>query len=132
VRCVVRPREIPADFLREWGASVVNADLKEPVSLPPTLVGVHTVIDASTARPEESIRKVDWVGKLALIQTAEAMNVQRYIFYSIIDCDKHPSIPLMSIKTCTETFLQKTELNYSIFRLCCFMQATIGNFAVLF
>jgi NADPH:quinone reductase-like Zn-dependent oxidoreductase len=28
VKCVVRPREIPADFLRDWGATVINADLK--------------------------------------------------------------------------------------------------------
>merc|ERR1712070_82945 len=130
VRCIVRPREIPADFLREWGASVVNADLKDPASIPPSFVGVHTVIDAATARPEESIRKIDWAGKIALIQTAEAMKIQRYIFYSILECDKYPSIPLMNIKACTEDFIESTGLNFTIFRLCGFMQAIIGNYAI--
>lgn len=28
VRCLVRPRPAPADFLRDWGAIVVNVSLK--------------------------------------------------------------------------------------------------------
>ena len=71
VRCIVRPRQNPADFLRDWGATTVQADLGDPTSLPATLVGVHTVIDCSTARPEESTQKVDWVGKRSLIQCAQ-------------------------------------------------------------
>lgn len=130
VRCIVRPREIPADFLRDWGASVVNADLKDPASIPAALVGVHAVIDAATARPEESIQKIDWEGKVALVQTAQAMGIQRYIFFSILDCDKHPSVPLMSIKACTEEFIKDTGINYTIFRLCGLMQAIIGNYAI--
>ena len=58
VRCMVRPRPLPADFLRDWGASTVQGDLLKPESLPAALVGIHTVIDASSARPEESVEKV--------------------------------------------------------------------------
>ncbi len=71
VRCIVRPRQNPADFLRDWGATTVQADLGDPSSLPATLVGIHTVIDCATARPEESTQKVDWEGKKALIQCAQ-------------------------------------------------------------
>jgi putative NADH-flavin reductase len=81
VKCIVRPREIPADFLREWGATVINADLTDPSSIPTAMVGIHTVIDAATARPEESIEKVDWLGKVALVQTAQAMRIQRFVFF---------------------------------------------------
>lgn len=130
VRCIVRPREIPADFLRDWGASVVNADLKDFASIPTALVGIHTVIDAATARPEESIQKIDWEGKVALVQTAQAMGIQRYIFFSILDCDKYTSVPLMNIKSCTEDLIRSTGMNFTIFRLCGFMQAIIGNYAV--
>ena len=35
-------------------------------------VGIHTVIDCATARPEESAQRVDWEGKVALIQCAQA------------------------------------------------------------
>uniref|UniRef100_A0A0E0ENV9 NmrA-like domain-containing protein n=2 Tax=Oryza TaxID=4527 RepID=A0A0E0ENV9_9ORYZ len=90
VRCLVRPRPAPADFLRDWGATVVNADLSKPETIPATLVGIHTVIDCATGRPEEPIRTVDWEGKVALIQCAKAMGIQKYVFYSIHNCDKHP------------------------------------------
>eukprot|EP00746_Dinoflagellata_sp_MGD_P145667 gnl/MRDRNA2_/MRDRNA2_78255_c0_seq1.p1 gnl/MRDRNA2_/MRDRNA2_78255_c0~~gnl/MRDRNA2_/MRDRNA2_78255_c0_seq1.p1 ORF type:complete len:342 (-),score=5.51 gnl/MRDRNA2_/MRDRNA2_78255_c0_seq1:399-1424(-) len=130
VRCVVRPREIPADFLRDWGATVVNADLTNPSTIPATMVGVHTVIDASTARPEESIESVDWLGKIALVQSAQAMCIQKFVFFSIFDCDKHPSVPLMNIKACTEAFIRDAGLDYIIIRLCGFMQAVIGNYAI--
>lgn len=56
VRCLVRPRPAPADFLRDWGAIVVNADLTKPETIPATLVGIHTVIDCATGRPEEPIK----------------------------------------------------------------------------
>ncbi len=71
VRCIVRPRQNPADFLRDWGATTVQADLQDPTSLPAALVGIHTVIDCSTARPEESTQKIDWEGKVALMQCAQ-------------------------------------------------------------
>ena len=46
----------------------------------------------------------------------------RYIFCSILHCDKHPEVPLMNIKHCTEQFLASSGLNYTTFRLCGFMQ----------
>lgn len=130
VRCLVRPRQNPADFLRDWGATTVQADLTDAASLPVALVGIHTIIDCATARPEEPTMKVDWDGKVALIQCAQAMGIQRYIFFSIFNCHKHMEVPLMNIKYCTEEFLKKSELNYTILRLCGFMQAIIGNYAV--
>ncbi|KAG2483956.1 hypothetical protein HYH03_017202 [Edaphochlamys debaryana] len=120
----------PADFLRDWGAKVVNGDLTDPSSIPACLVGVSTVIDCATARPEESTRKVDWEGKVALIQAAQAMGISRYVFFSIYDCDKHPQVPLMNIKSATEKFLGSSGLDYTVFRLCGFHQAVIGNYAV--
>ena len=49
----------------------MQADLGDPTSLPATLVGIHTVIDCATARPEEPSAKIDWVGKKSLIQCAQ-------------------------------------------------------------
>ncbi|KAL8546603.1 hypothetical protein ACS0TY_006357 [Phlomoides rotata] len=40
------------------GATVVNADLSKPETIPATLVGIHTVIDCATGRPEEPIKTV--------------------------------------------------------------------------
>lgn len=50
---------------------VLQADLTDPTSLPATLVGISAIIDCATARPEESTQKVDWEGKVALIQCAQ-------------------------------------------------------------
>ncbi|KAK4437568.1 protein high chlorophyll fluorescence phenotype, chloroplastic [Sesamum alatum] len=130
VRCLVRPRPAPADFLRDWGATVVNADLSKPETIPATLVGVHTIIDCATGRPEEPIKTVDWEGKVALIQCAKAMGIQKFVFFSIHNCEKHPEVPLMEIKYCTEKFLRDSGLNHIIIRLCGFMQGLIGQYAV--
>ncbi|GMH02914.1 hypothetical protein Nepgr_004753 [Nepenthes gracilis] len=130
VRCLVRPRPAPADFLRDWGATVVNADLSKPETIPATLVGIHTVVDCATGRPEEPIKTVDWEGKVALIQCAKAMGIQKFVFFSIHNCDKHPEVPLMEIKYCTEKFLQDSGLTHITIRLCGFMQGLIGQYAV--
>lgn len=66
--------------------------------------------------------QVDWEGKVALIQCAKAMGIQKFVFYSIHNCDKHPEVPLMEIKYCTEKFLRDSGVNHVIIRLCGFMQ----------
>ena len=50
------------------------------------------------------------------------MGIQRYLFFSIFNCDKHPEVPLMNIKHCTEQFLETSGLNYTVLRCCGFMQ----------
>ncbi|KAK9665001.1 hypothetical protein RND81_14G083400 [Saponaria officinalis] len=66
-------------------------------------------------------KQVDWGGKVALIQCAKAMGIQKSVFFSIHNCDKHPEVPLMEIKYCTEKFLQDSGLNHVTIRLCGFM-----------
>lgn len=131
VRCLVRNFK-KASFLREWGAELVEANLCNPESLPPTLEGMDVVIDAATTRPTDSQRmqKVDWEGKVALIQAAKAANIKRFIFFSILECDQHPDVPLMDIKHCTEKFLAESGLNYTILRPCGFMQGLIAQYAI--
>lgn len=36
----------------------VQGDLSKPETIPATLVGVHTIIDCATGRPEEPIKTV--------------------------------------------------------------------------
>ena len=131
VRCFVRsPRK--AAFLKEWGAEIVQGDLTSPETLKPALEGITAVIDAATSRPTDSlsIKKVDWEGKVSLIQAAAAAGVERFIFFSILDAETFPNVPLMEIKRCTELFLAESGLKYTILRPSGFMQGLIGQYAI--
>ncbi len=131
VRCFVRsPKK--ATFLKEWGAEIVQGDLCDPETLPPALNGITAVIDAATSRPTGSltIKQVDWEGKVSLIQAAVEAGVERFIFFSILNTEKFPNVPLMEIKRCTELFLAESGLKYTILQPAGFMQGLIGQYAV--
>ena len=131
VRCLVRnPRK--AAFLKEWGAELVIGNVCTPSTLVPALEGVTAVIDAATARAADvsSFERVDWNGKVNLIQAAAAAKIDRFIFFSILGAENYPDVPLMEIKRCTELFLKESGLNYTILRPCGFMQGIISQFAV--
>ena len=53
------------------------------------------------------------------------MGIQRYVFYSIDKCEQHKSVPLMNMKYATEEFLKASGMNYTVLRLCGFMQPLI-------
>ncbi|NJL37006.1 MAG: SDR family oxidoreductase [Leptolyngbyaceae cyanobacterium RM2_2_4] len=131
VRCLVRGFK-KAAFLKEWGAQLVQGDLCDPESLTAAFKDVTAVIDAATTRPTDSlsIKQVDWEGKVALIQAAKAANVEQFVFFSILDAEKYPDVPLMQIKSCTENFLAESGLNYTILRPCGFLQGLIGQYAI--
>ncbi|WP_338441067.1 NmrA family NAD(P)-binding protein [Synechococcus elongatus IITB4] len=131
VRCLVRsPKR--GNFLREWGCDLVRGDLTQPETLTFALEGIEAVIDAATTRSTDSLScyDVDWQGKVNLIQAAANAGVQRFIFCSIIDAEKHRDVPLMDIKYCVEEFLKQSGLNYTILRLAGFMQGLIAEFAI--
>merc|ERR1712094_40766 len=60
----------------------------------------------------------------------QAMKIQRFLFFSVNQCDRYEDVPLMDIKYKTERFLAESGLNYTTFRLCGFIQAIIGNYAL--
>ena len=131
VRCLVRS-EFKASFLKEWGAELVKGNLTKPETLIGALEGIDAVIDAATARATDSlsIKEVDWEGKVALIKAAKAAQVKKFIFFSILDAEKYPDVPLMDIKQCTEQFLAESGLNYTVLKLCGFMQGLVGQYAI--
>ena len=111
VRCVVRNFR-KASFLKEWGVELVYGDLSRPETIPPCLKGISAVIDASTSRVDEldSLKKVDWDGKLCLIEAAKAANVQKFIFFSAQNVEQFQNIPLMKLKYGIETKLKQSKL----------------------
>ena len=131
VRCIVRNFR-KANFLKEWGAELVYGDLMYPETLPPCLKGITAVIDASTSRLEEpdSLKKVDWDGKLHLIDAAKAANIKRFIFFSVQNVEQFETIPLMKLKYGIERRLKKSNIPYTIFRLTGFYQGLIEQYAI--
>ena len=131
VRCLVRNFR-KASFLKEWGAELVYGDLTRPETIPPCLKGITAIIDASTSRANEldSLKKVDWEGKLCLIEAAKIANIQRFIFFSAQNVEKFETIPLMKVKNGIEIKLKESDIPYTIFRLTGFYQGLIEQYAI--
>ena len=131
VRCMVRNFR-KANFLREWGVALVYGDLSQPETIPPCLRGITAIIDASTSRANEldSLKKVDWDGKLFLIEAAKAANIKRFIFFSAQNVEQFETIPLMKLKNGIEINLKHSKIPYTIFRLTGFYQGLIEQYAI--
>lgn len=131
VRCIVRNKRT-ANFLREWGAELVYGDLSIPETLPFAFHGISAIIDASTTRAEDDIKMidVDWYGKLMLIEIAKQLNIKRFLFFSIINANKYPSIEIMQQKMEIEQVLKTSGVPYTIFKCAGFYQALISQYAI--
>jgi uncharacterized protein YbjT (DUF2867 family) len=131
VRCMVRNFR-KANFLKDWGVELVYGDLTRPETIPPCLKGITAIIDASTSRANEldSLKKVDWDGKLSLLESAKAAKIKRFIFFSTQNVEQFDNIPLMKLKYGIETKLKESGIPYTIFRLTGFYQGLIEQYAI--
>ncbi len=87
VRAAVRASaEAKRDFVVGTGADVVEADLKDRVSLLAACEGVSTVVSTASStrsrQPGDSISTVDEEGQLALVDAARRSGVERFVFVS--------------------------------------------------
>ena len=75
--------------------------------------------------PERKLTSPVLSGAQGPCQACQAMKIQRFLFFSVNQCDRYEDVPLMDIKYKTERFLAESGLNYTTFRLCGFMQAAL-------
>ena len=131
VKCLVRDFRRSA-FLKDWGAELIYGDLSIPSTLPLALKGVKVVIDSATVRSTSNYtaETVDWRGKVALLEAAKLVGINRIIYFSILNASKNPSIPLMNLKLRMEKALEKSGINYTIFQCSGFFQGLISQYAL--
>jgi len=131
VICLVRSLR-KSFFLKDWGAELLYGDLSIPETLPDILKNVTVVIDASTTRSTDilNMKQTDWEGKLALLQASEIANIDRFIFFSLINAEKYPFVPLMKLKNKYENLLVQSNIPHTIFRPMGFFQGLIGQYAL--
>ena len=131
VKCLVRDFRRSA-FLKDWGAELVYGDLSIPSTIPLALKGVNIVIDSATIRSTSNYTSetIDWRGKLSLLEAAKLVGIQRFIYFSVLNASKNPSIPLLDLKIRVEKELEKSGLNYTIFQCSGFFQGLISQYAL--
>ena len=78
----------------------------------------------------ESLKKVDWEGKLCLIEAAKVANIERFIFFSAQNVEQFENIPLMKVKNGIEIKLKESRIPFTIFRLSGFYQGLIEQYAI--
>ena len=105
--------------LQALGVELVMGDLKDPRSLDAACQGVDTVISTASStisrQPDDSIQRVDRDGQIALVDTAVANGVERYIFVSFsgnldLEC------ALQSAKRAVERKVRESGMTYTILR----------------
>jgi len=131
VKCLVRDFRRSA-FLKDWGAELVYGDLSIPSTLPLALKGVKIVIDSATIRSTSNYTSetIDWKGKLALIEASKLVGIKKFIYFSVLNASKNPSIPLLDLKVRMENELAKSGLNYTVFQCSGFFQGLISQYAL--
>jgi hypothetical protein len=131
VKCLTRNFRRGA-FLKYWGATLVYGDLAIPETIPRTFKGVRIVIDASTVRPDDtySTEIIDWLGKLALLESAKLAKVTSFIFFDFLRMKKDSTVPVLQLKSLFREKLSTGNFNSTTYCLEGFFQGLIEQYAL--
>ena len=93
---------------------------------------VTVIIAASTTRPNDvlNLKQIDWDGKISLLQAAKVAKIERFIYFSLLNTEKYPFVPLLRFKTKYEKLLKSSDIPYTVFRSAGFFQGLIGQYAL--
>lgn len=133
VRAVVRPTSDPAvvQALRDAGAELVQADLKDPASLRRACDGVDTVISTATTtlrdQQVDPLEAVDHTGQLDLVSAARAAGVRQFAYVSYPrSLDGPRPSPLSVAKRAVESALQRSGMTATVLHAGVFMEVWLS------
>jgi uncharacterized protein YbjT (DUF2867 family) len=131
VRCLVRNLR-RSSFLKDLGADLVYGDLSLPETLPLSLKGIDVIIDTATVRSTDdyNAEKIDWRGKIALLEASKLAKIKKFIFFSIISSSENATIPLLDLKIRVTKLIENSSISYTIFQCSGFFQGLINQYAV--
>jgi uncharacterized protein YbjT (DUF2867 family) len=129
LRALVRKTSDPGkkEALKQLGAELVEADLREPRSLDRACAGATAVITTPTAissRQEgDTFQTVDLQGQMHLVDAARNARVEHFVFISVSgNLGKEGGNPLIDAKRSVEQHLRQSGLTYTIVRSSFFME----------
>ncbi|HTS33612.1 MAG TPA: SDR family oxidoreductase [Thermoplasmata archaeon] len=133
VRAMVRPTSDPGrvEWLRQLGAELVTADLKDRPSVDRACRGVDSVVSTaigvSQRQPGDSVESVDLGGHLSLVAAATAAHVRRFVYVSFTAYRVEKiAFPYRDAKREVEKAIQASGLEYTILRPTFFMETWVG------
>jgi uncharacterized protein YbjT (DUF2867 family) len=127
VRSVSDPERVAA--LRALGAELVEADLKDPATLPPLCVGASAIVSTAEAvgrQPDDTLDRVDRDGQSALVDAAAAAGVGRFVFISHSTNVLAVDTPFERAKLAVEQRLQGSGIDHTILRATFFTEFWLG------
>jgi uncharacterized protein YbjT (DUF2867 family) len=131
LRAVVRrtsdPERVAA--LRALGAELVEADLKEPATLPAACADVSAIVSTAEAvgrQPDDTLDRVDRDGQSALVDAAAAAGVGHFVFVSHSTNVLAVDTPFERAKLVVEERLRESGIAYTILRATFFTEFWLG------
>jgi uncharacterized protein YbjT (DUF2867 family) len=119
VRILVHPSSATPNLPRGIRVDVAVCSLADERGLQAALQGVdhifHLASAGRLANPAE-LTAVDVEGTCAIVDAAQKKSIQRIVFLSHINADKHSLFALFKAKALAEQALVKSGLNYTILR----------------
>jgi uncharacterized protein YbjT (DUF2867 family) len=132
VRCLVRP-QTDDGTLTTLGVDIIRGDLIDAASLRSACVDVDTVVLTATAIGRllsgaggPSIREIDEIGAIALVDAAEAAGVGRFVYVSFAGADAGLGYPIERAKMATEHRLRGSSMRATVVRPDAFQEIHLG------
>jgi NADH dehydrogenase len=116
VRCLVRdPRRLGVQRVR---VQIALGDLTDPPSFRNALRGVGTVVHLAGSirdQPRGSIEEVNGIATWRMVEAAERLGVERFLFFSVLGASTHHRARLIRAKALAEQAVRESGLNATVF-----------------